>query len=59
MRASAVIASVVLSAAVFAQAPPQPPPGITRDEVLDNATALVARLRMEPASRGKPKPRSV
>src|SRR5436190_4981263 len=29
----------------------QPPPGITRDQVLDNRTALIAHLRMEPGSR--------
>jgi quercetin dioxygenase-like cupin family protein len=35
-------------ASVYAQ---QPPPGITRDQILDNRTALIAHLRMEPGSR--------
>ena len=40
----------VACAAALTQAP-QPPPGMTRDQILDNATALIAHLRMEPGSR--------
>jgi len=50
MRTASIGMVVALSVAVFAQAPP-PPPGISRTEVLDNATALIARLQMEPGSR--------
>ena len=45
-----VVALAIVSNDALSQ-PPQPPPGITRAEVFDNATALVARLRMEPGSR--------
>jgi len=43
---------VALSAVVAAAAQgPQPPPGITRTQLADNATVLMARLRMEPGAR--------
>jgi quercetin dioxygenase-like cupin family protein len=43
-----VVAAAAAAITVHAQ---QPPPGITRDQILDNGTALIAHLRMEPGSR--------
>jgi len=45
------VASIGLAAAISIHAQQQPPPGISRDQVLDNGTALIAHLRMEPGSR--------
>jgi quercetin dioxygenase-like cupin family protein len=42
------IALAAVTASLYGQ---QPPPGITREQVLDNRTALIAHLRMEPGSR--------
>jgi len=39
---------IAATAAIHGQ---QPPPGISRDQILDNRTALIAHLRMEPGSR--------
>jgi quercetin dioxygenase-like cupin family protein len=49
MRSLVVVALATAAAALSAQQ--QPPPGITRDQILDNRTALIAHLRMEPGSR--------
>lgn len=50
MRMLSIAAAVAAATAAFAQAP-QPPPGIARTALVDNATALIAHLRMEPGSR--------
>jgi len=43
--------SVLLATTIALAQAPQPPPGITREAVLENATALVAHLTMAPGSR--------
>ena len=45
------LVAVAAAAATFTLSAQQPPPGITRDQLLDNRTALIAHLRMEPGSR--------
>lgn len=42
--------TIALATAALVQAS-QPPPGITRTAVVDNATAVIAHLRMDPGSR--------
>ena len=45
----AAIGALALAAATASMQ--APPPGITRTQILDNPTVLIAHLRMEPASR--------
>ena len=44
-------AGMLALAATASRQAAQPPPGITRTAILDNATAIIARLQMEPGSR--------
>jgi quercetin dioxygenase-like cupin family protein len=45
------VAGAIAAAALAAVHGQQPPPGISRDQLVDNQTALIAHLRMEPGSR--------
>lgn len=45
------LALFAISGVLLTGQAPQPPPGISRTELIDNATVLVARLRMEPGAR--------
>ena len=50
LRSAAVAMACALAASAPAQ-PRQPQPGIVRTQLVDNATVLVAQLRMEPGAR--------
>jgi len=43
--------AILIAGAALATSAQQPPAGITRDQIADNPTALIAHLRMEPGSR--------
>jgi quercetin dioxygenase-like cupin family protein len=48
---AAIMAEPATPTRLWREGGPQPPPGITREAILDNATALIAHLTMAPGSR--------